>query len=130
MIVKGPQQGRSVATPGQGIENSMAGPNQEEEGKIEEPPFGSSPLIPGKKSGKKKTGEEPQEKRMGEAPVPKDMTIGEMEIKCDHIQILNGCTENGSCQEKTRNTPRGRRRCCGDSYCGMGDHRWHVFFLF
>ena len=70
MIVKGPQQSRTVATPGKGIENSMAGPDQEEEDKVEKPPFGKSPCIPGKKSGKKKADEEPQEKGMGEPPVP------------------------------------------------------------
>ena len=101
MIVKGPQQSRSVATPGKGIENSVAGPNQEEEDKVEKPPFGKSPRIPGKKGRKKKAGEEPQEKGMGETPVPKNMTIGETKIKSDHVQILNGCTENGGWQEIT-----------------------------
>ena len=90
-----------MATPGKGIENSMAGPDQEEEDKVEKPSFGKSPRIPGKKSGKKKAGEESQEKGMGETSVPQNMTIRETKIKSDHVQILNGCAENGSWQEKT-----------------------------
>ena len=68
----------------------MAGPNQEEEDKVEKPPFGKSPPITEKKSGKKKAYEEPQEKGMGETPVPKNMTMRETKIKSDHIQVLNG----------------------------------------
>ena len=101
MIVEGPQQSRPVATTSKGIENSMAGPDQEEEDKVEKPPFGKSPRIPGKKGGKKKAGEEPQEKGMGETPVPKNMPIGETKIESDHVQILNGRTENGGWQEIT-----------------------------
>jgi hypothetical protein len=69
MIVKWPQQSRSVATPGKRIQNPIAGPDQEEEDKVEKPPFGKSPRIPGKKSGKKKAGEDSQEKGMGETSV-------------------------------------------------------------
>ena len=64
MIVKGPQQSRSVATPCKHIKNSVAGPNQEKEDKVEKPHFGKNPRIPRKKSGKKQAGEDSQEKGM------------------------------------------------------------------